>query len=280
MWENYQGILIRVPISRYSLYGKKFFVFCLDNEIIWNPYGERLPRSGYGSGWIWGLPNEEYLVRYINNIFSLGIIPVFYSNVYSSSLKEICEEIISQLEFEPYFYLEVSKDRVLNILEGFGSAIAFSDITMKEFGFDPIIDIVDKYSDCMLILVGQQASLREDISEELKSKEFEIIGPKEVEAIKRRSSVFLEKLYDLINKLKNKTIKGIVINSANPRLKERELFIDICKENSLKYYTGWISKPGFERNKSKKSPIPETVLDIYNKKFEHFSREEHPIRII
>ena len=88
-----------------------FLVCNICYGITWSPNGKNHPSLGPNTGWVWGGGNGDSLQNYINQLWEINLIPIFYSDKRFNNDREVCEEIIATLSIDPIVFLRLQYQR-------------------------------------------------------------------------------------------------------------------------------------------------------------------------
>lgn len=190
----------------------------IDSGLAWSPKGKEHSQPDKDSGWVWGNPNEDVIINYINNLYTdtwekngkekKGYIPILYSKSTKNETKEAIVQMEIDLEYRPFIIIGVSLEEVENLVsEHFSKrnkhlflnddydfvtipkmSKEYEGLNLDDLGLSASDNYPDPAPHKIGILIGQQGSGKSDYCNFLQEKGYIIIDEKEAGKIRNRTT--------------------------------------------------------------------------------------------
>jgi len=240
----------------------------LDWGIAWNYKGYKFPTA---KCWTWCTNDQKIIIDYISKLKSMGLLPVLYSYGVDIDFIKIIESFFTTVPI-----IEVGESLEIihaKIIKKYNSSLTIghkvyrigppSTIgiyqSLEDIKIDPS-NTFNKVPPQLLILMGQTGSGKSRFCSRLQQEGWLVIDEHLADQIKRLAKTDSKVIRDFELSLTKHT--HIVIDSDNPRLADRQVFIDLATKYNIKYVIGWITRPSYYYYFGN-SLVPEEVLQNY-----------------
>jgi len=257
----------------------------LDAGISWNFRGLKYPTDDC---WTWCTTDQSQIINYVNNLWLVGLIPIFYS---FGATYHIVKVIRSFFKPQPLVFINNSLDKIhqqvlkeCKFIEDYKifnigpTSLIATNYNLEDINIDPLHKL-DHQTPQLLILMGQPGNGKTTLANRLVKKGWIVIDDKNAAQIQRLASTNSQIYVNfeiLISTAKSKNLK-IVIDGENARFNDRQIFIDTAKKYHLLYLIGWVTKPSYYHYNGQRN-IPSEILDHYHSLLE--APKEHAIQLV
>ncbi len=295
-WKKEQKSVYSISDNNPSTYSRVYLIN-LDQGLTWNPFGKSKVLPGKGGGWVWGHPNESYIIDYINSLSTIewedegetlkGILVIFTSESKKSETKLVCQEISEDIK-SANFILGCKIDDTLAIATDLfeldncqivSTPTLSDDITghdIWDLQITPEFTFPDPAPHSIGLIIGQQGCGKSFYCKHLKKLGYIVVDEIESGKIRKGTKKSVDNFKLQIEAVKNCSIEceckgnctnyGIIIDSTNPSVESRLPFEKISEEMEIPFVNLWLSRSGHFDNSKREKPITRIALNLYTSK--------------